>query len=145
MTQRSWLIAERQWAQQISYGVPGSPVKIRQGRVSVLKELVHSENPCIRMALERTLCVGVMASGLCRGVGDSIEILLDTTDCSTGQVVQVIGESSSFFKLEGGKTLPKNQESVGWKWVDDVNDGEVSPPHIETAPIWKKTSARNVR
>lgn len=70
------------------------------------------------------------------GIGGVVEILVRKYGCVRGQRLQVIGESGTkLWKLEFEKTIPKNQENTGWKWVVVPKKKEVAaPPQTVTAP-----------
>lgn len=52
-------------------------------------------------------------------VGDSVVILSAVAGWNVGQQLLVLGEDDSFLKLEGGGAIPKSDEFVAWRWVDD--------------------------
>eukprot|EP00747_Dinoflagellata_sp_TGD_P180211 gnl/TRDRNA2_/TRDRNA2_32277_c0_seq1.p1 gnl/TRDRNA2_/TRDRNA2_32277_c0~~gnl/TRDRNA2_/TRDRNA2_32277_c0_seq1.p1 ORF type:complete len:282 (+),score=52.79 gnl/TRDRNA2_/TRDRNA2_32277_c0_seq1:115-960(+) len=63
-----------------------------------------------------------MAGNLC-GVGDVVEVLRAKYGCRRGDRLRVLGESRMLWKLEGGKTIPKIHDQIGWRWVQAA-DGE---------------------
>merc|ERR1712066_282274 len=56
-------------------------------------------------------------SGEARGVGGVVEMLKAKYGCARGQRLRVIGETSALLQFEGGKTVPKNHEGSGFRWV----------------------------
>lgn len=66
--------------------------------------------------------------GEVKGVGGVVEMLRAKYGCSKGQRMKVLGETGALLQFGEGKTVPKNHEGSGWKWVLRSSDQSKQPP-----------------
>jgi len=77
---------------------------------------------------------GGLLVGDVRGVGGVVEILRAKYGCSRGQRMRVIGETNGLLQFEGGKTVPKNHEGSGYRWVLQSGE-EAAKPQPQEAEV----------
>jgi len=52
-----------------------------------------------------------------KGIGGVVEALKAKYGLARHERMRVVGETSSLWQFEGGKTVPKNHEGSGFRWV----------------------------
>lgn len=62
-------------------------------------------------------------------IGRVVQVQRARYGCHRGDRLRVSGSSAKLWKLEGGKTIPKDHEGTGWTWILDMPEGSESNEH----------------